>query len=139
MITILVIHFTAWILAAIADAVMDKISFHYDKSIFIKSPDTIDHKYFWDPSISWRNKYKGRIKRNGAKFLGSTTIFVMFTDAFHLFQAVMNFFIIVTVITGLYLTPYMSWSWWEIGLIFIGYKVVYSSTFELFFGKLLNR
>lgn len=39
---------------------------------------------FWAQS-SWRNKYKNGDPKQGARFFGSTTVFVMFTDAWHLF------------------------------------------------------
>ena len=42
-------------------------------------------KTFWLKEFSWVNKYKNNDPKQGAKFLGSTTIFVMFTDAWHLF------------------------------------------------------
>lgn len=47
---------------------------------------------FWDPSISWRNKYKKRVPPKEL-FLGSTTVFVMFTDGFHLCKWLSNFFL----------------------------------------------
>ena len=43
-------------------------------------------KSYWIKSISWDNKYKDNDPKKGAKFLGSTSVFVMFTDAWHLFQ-----------------------------------------------------
>lgn len=39
---------------------------------------------FWSQS-SWRNKYKNGDPKQGERFWGSTTVFVMFTDAWHLF------------------------------------------------------
>ena len=67
------------VIAAICKAVKDAVEFHYDYSIFSK----FNAKY-WNPSISWKNKYKGDLKT--PKFWGSTTVFVMFTDAWHLFD-----------------------------------------------------
>lgn len=67
------------ILAGIAKAICDTTSFHYDVSVFTK------HPMFWNPAISWKNKYKGNDPSNGAKFPGSTTIFVALTDGWHLF------------------------------------------------------
>lgn len=39
---------------------------------------------FWDNKISWTNKWKDGKPENGEKFFGSSTVFVMFTDGFHL-------------------------------------------------------
>lgn len=63
---------------------MDKLQFHYSSSIFKDSP----YKNFLDPSISWKNKYKDNDLKKSEKFPGSTTIFVAFTDAWHLMQMV---------------------------------------------------
>ena len=42
------------IFSGISESIMDKIQFHFSKSIFSK----FKNQLFWDPSISWRNKYK---------------------------------------------------------------------------------
>ena len=39
---------------------------------------------FFDPDVSWRNKWKNGNPEEGPRFLGSSTIFVGFTDAWHL-------------------------------------------------------
>ena len=43
---------------------------------------------YWLKSKSWRSKYKQNNPILGAKFLGSTTVFVALTDAWHLFNLV---------------------------------------------------
>ena len=40
---------------------------------------------WWNPALSWRQKYEGGIQAQGAAFPGSTTVFVFVTDAYHLF------------------------------------------------------
>lgn len=80
MTTVLIITATALaILSGIAKAICDlseegKLKF---------KPDT-----YWLKSKSWRNKYKRNNPILGAKFFGSTTIFVAITDAWHLFNLV---------------------------------------------------
>jgi len=64
-----------------AKSVMDTLQFHYDLSLFTKY-----NPLFWNPAISWRNKWKNGIKANGEKFLFSSTLLVWTTDAWHLFQ-----------------------------------------------------
>lgn len=39
---------------------------------------------WFNPSQSWRNKYRNGDPRAGAKFFGSTSVFIMFTDQYHL-------------------------------------------------------
>lgn len=141
MIIIFIIHLVSWFLAAICDAVMDKLGFHYDRSIFRrKGHETVEHQYYWDPSVSHLNKYKGRDAKKGPRFFGSTTIFVFLTDAWHLSQFLMNLFIIFTVVTALYLEYTINWDYWYAWLIIGGcYKFLYSATFTLFFDKVLER
>jgi hypothetical protein len=69
--------------------VCDVIKFHYGKSWTKK----IKNHKFWNPEISWMNKYSDSISRK-EKFLGSTTIFVTFTDAWHLFQFIQSMSIV---------------------------------------------
>jgi len=42
------------------------------------------NKQWFDPKVSWRNKYEGGNPDNGPKFFLSTSVFVMFTDQYHL-------------------------------------------------------
>ena len=37
----------------------------------------------WDPKKSWRNKWRNGDPSQGERFLGSSTVFVMFTDPYH--------------------------------------------------------
>lgn len=59
----------------------DLLIHHYDRSIF---PKIGEKAWFWNPRLSWRNKWKDGKKENGEKFPGSSTIFVALTDAWHL-------------------------------------------------------
>lgn len=68
-------------LASDCKAVRDTVQFHYGVSIFRRCKNI----QFWNPDISWKNKYKeGEIGK--PRFWGSTTIFVWLTDAWHLFD-----------------------------------------------------
>ena len=71
-----------FVVAGVANAVMDKVQFHFDKSMF----RTFANQQFWDPGVSWRNKWKNGNKEDGEKFWGSSTVFVFTTDAWHLFK-----------------------------------------------------
>src|SRR5688572_604515 len=42
------------------------------------------NKQWFDPQVSWRNKYEDGNPDNGAKFFLSTSVFVMVTDQYHL-------------------------------------------------------
>jgi len=58
---------------------------------------------FWNKSISWKNKWKNNDESQGEKFLGSSSIFVFITDAWHLFDVIRD----ITLIISLLLTPFI--------------------------------
>ena len=59
----------------------ETIQFNY--KIFEKTFPGANKQWF-DPKVSWRNKYEGGNPDNGAKSFLSTSVFVMFTDQYHL-------------------------------------------------------
>ena len=119
------------LLAGISEAVMDKLQFHYDKSVFISLP----HQIFWDPLISWKNKWKDGDKNNGEKFWGSSTIFVGFTDAWHFFKLLKNLF----TFGGLLLIAVFTKPVIYIIILFIIARIIYGLAFTTFFDKLLHK
>jgi len=70
------------IISGVSKAVMDSLNHYYGNSIFFRFYNDL----YWNPSISWKNKYKNYPDDKSPKFFLSTTLFVMFTDAWHLFQ-----------------------------------------------------
>lgn len=84
MVTIGIIAVILIVLASIFESTMDKINFHFEKSIFSDKKNQL----FWNPSLSWKNKWKEDLKTE--KFWGSSTIFVFTTDAWHLFKFLRN-------------------------------------------------
>jgi len=81
-------------LAAVCNSIMDKLQFHFSKSVFSASNSS-----WWDPSTSWRNKWKNGDSKQGEKFFGSSTIFVFTTDAWHFFQSLMLLFFTCAVVS----------------------------------------
>lgn len=71
---------SAVLVSGMLDGTKESISFHYQgfKRVFPKANDK-----FWDPCISWANKYKNNDPAQGQKFYGSTNLFVFTTDAYH--------------------------------------------------------
>lgn len=81
------------ILAAICNAIMDKISFHYYKSIFVRYKPL-----FWYPQVSWKNKYiNGNPMYGRRKFLGFK-LHPAFTDAWHFFKSGMIIFLVLAIV-----------------------------------------
>jgi hypothetical protein len=77
----LVIYFSILTIIAGLMALMEKVAFHYEKSIFPQSGPWRD---FCDVLMSYDNKYKNGDPKQGPKFPFSTTLLVMFTDLWHL-------------------------------------------------------
>ena len=84
----------------------------------------MDHAQFTDID-SWRNKWKNGDPKQGEKFPFSSTIFVMFTDRWHLTQ---SFFL--TAIFCLVTTYQVQYS----PIIdFVILRVIFGATFETFY------
>ena len=83
-------------LAAVCNAVMDTISFHHNISIFSRyNPN------FWNPEISWKNKY---VDWDNYRRLRKRFFFHWFvvpaalTDAWHLFKSLMIIFLVLAIV-----------------------------------------
>src|ERR1700739_2916170 len=72
---------SSMLVSGLLDGTIESISFHYDNGFKTRFPKINDQ--FWNPAISWANKYKNGNCELGPKFIGSTNIFVCTTDAYH--------------------------------------------------------
>lgn len=64
-----------FMIAGLCEGVMDYLQFHYYQINF-----------FWNPKLSWKNKWKNGKKEEGEKFFLSSTILVFLTDGWHLMK-----------------------------------------------------
>lgn len=110
-------------IAAACNAVMDKVSFHYSHSIFANL-----NELFWNPNLSWKNKYKNGDQEQGERFPFSATALVMFTDAWHLFKSIMITALVTAIIVSI---PGIK-ELWYIGA-WLGARLLYAVVFHLFF------
>lgn len=120
------------IISGICNAVMDCVDDHFEKSIFRNSHFIWKH---WGKNDTWKNKYKDDLKT--PKFIGSTTIFVMFTDPWHFFK-MLTFFSLIIAISFAMIVAILSATvllkfWWILILIPIATKIVHQSVFHTFF------
>lgn len=85
-----------FILASICSASMDKVQFHYEKSIFVK----FNNEQYFSAKKSWENKYIGGKYENGIKkwFFGLLDYPVFLTDFWHLMKTIMLFLIVASVV-----------------------------------------
>lgn len=109
------------LVAGVAEGIMDQLQFHYDK------PDQ-----FWNPDVSWRNKYYNNTPSQGLTFWGK--YMPMFTDGWHLMKGI-NHITLLGAITfkGIYGEKKKWWiylvegaTYWAINRIGfqIGYKII---------------
>lgn len=118
------IALTFFVLAGIAEAIMDTLLFHFHRSWFgLLKPS------FWDPSESWKNKYKLNDPAYGPKFFGSTTIFVGLTDAWHLFKLLRNLFFF----TGIFFIAYNYTGFWNALQYVILARIVFGLSFTFLY------
>jgi len=112
-------------LAGISNACMDVLKVRWVRSIFYN----VKNQQWFNPSLSWKNKWKNGNPRNGEKFLGSSTVFVFLTDFWHFSKFLMLLCISFSIV--LY-QPIFYW--------FIDWMIFYSiftTTFQIFFIKVL--
>ena len=115
-------------LAAITNAGMDTLVHHYSNSFAVHYK--LDRQ-FWDPSISWKNKYanenpeEGRTKINLLLFKIDKP--VIFTDGWHMLKAIMLAFIFLSSVI------WIPVNWWQKLLIFIGLTLLWSVVFGIIY------
>ena len=73
----------------------DVLTYHYSE---FKRHHSNANDQFWNPAISWTNKYKNHDPAQGPKFWGSTTIFVPVTDANHATESIGKYCMIAAIV-----------------------------------------
>jgi len=130
--TIVILCLVLFAAAAASNAVMDALSFRYEKSLF---PQRADLRSWWDPAQSWRNKWKDGDPKRGEAFPFSSTALVATTDAWHFFKAITIFCILAALILPFTAIFPARWPVWVV--VFVGLKVLYGAVFEGLFAHLL--
>ena len=137
--TLLIISIVLLIIAGIGKAVMDTLQFHFSTSVF----KNLVLNYWWNPSISWRNKYKNKDPEQGEAFLGSTTVFCFLTDAWHFAQfiylrSIMAVVVLFCTSDALSFIPSVS-LWLKYCIAYVALSVLFNCTFELFYSQIFKR
>jgi hypothetical protein len=89
---------------------------------------------FWNPAISWKNKYANGDPLQGEKYFGSSTVFVFTTDAYHLFRTINKMNLIT--IGGLEFSEKKQWYLYALDLVI--YSLVYSAGFHFTYSIIFN-
>ncbi|NQY42380.1 MAG: hypothetical protein HRT87_03420 [Legionellales bacterium] len=116
------------IIAGIANAFMDTIAF--------KNGGRLPKNKWWSMKDSWKNKWKNGDPEQGEAFLGSSTVFVFVTDAWHFFQSIMISCFCVSIAIASY-TNYLDHIMVSITM-FVACKVFFSAAFEVSW-RILNK
>ncbi len=130
--TAFIISILLLIIAAFGKAVCDATKSSWHSTIF--SPKYDDHQWM-NPSISWRNKWKGGIKANGERFFGSSTFLVWLTDLWHFSQLFWLNSIFAATILFVYFYPWnMPW-WLDLLILSTSYKIIFESSYRIILNK----
>lgn len=117
-------------LAGAANGLNQDLLFHYHE---FESTFPNANPQFWDPDLSWRNKYLNGDPTQGEKFPGSSTIFAGFTDGYHSTILTRNLFIT----TSICLSP-QTRGWKPFLTKTLVYSLSYGLGFELVYNKLIR-
>lgn len=110
------------IISAIAKAIQDTLQFHYWKSVFSKSKN----EQWWDPNLSWENKYKWFPKSKLLTWLISNPL-VFITDGWHTFQLIRDLTIFSCFPIGFE-------NYW-LFLLYIPYRLIFHVCYTYLFTK----
>ncbi|MGZ4034861.1 MAG: hypothetical protein ACXVPU_02555 [Bacteroidia bacterium] len=82
-------------ISGLLDGTVESIKFHYESGFKPRFKQANDQ--FWNPDISWTNKYKNGCPADGPKFYGSTNALVFTTDAYHSLRTAKNLINTLTI------------------------------------------
>ena len=121
------------VVSASSLAALDIIHDRFHESIFKNMNDL-----WWDPTFSWRNKYKRRSQYLGPKFFGSTTIFSFITDAASMFKFIHinSLFIGLLLICVSTLTLGVEGILYEFVICIIFHRITYIALYNIVFKSL---
>lgn len=135
--TPIIAAFILFFIAGLCDGTAETLKFHSFGffHVFRKA-----NKYFWDPAISWKNKYKNHEPDEGPRFWQSTSALVALTDGYHLMRLIKNnitilaamCFFAVALISG----PPVLWYHFPIAyaLCYLAYTGGFSLVYDFVFG-----
>ena len=121
---------TTMFLAGALNGINQDLLFHYHE---FESTFPNANPQFWNPELSWRNKYLNGDPTQGEKFPGSSTVFAGFTDGYHSTILARNLFIT----TSICLSP-QTRGWKPFLTKTFIYSLSYGLGFELVYSKLIK-
>lgn len=94
----------------------------------------------WAGPDSWKNKWKDGSASKGERFWGSSRWFSFVTDGWHFFQMLWSTTFLIVVLIYEPMWDWWGWPIWACYIIeFAILKVVYTASFEIFYGHIFKR
>ena len=115
----------ALIFAGAADGTAESVKWHYHEQFSTTVPGN-DPDY-WNPDISWKNKYRDGTPESGPAYFGSTTFLAWTTDGYHLMRTTRN----LMVTTAILLAPKQKQKWHSYLIKAAMYTLSYQLGFHL--------
>lgn len=119
--------------SGIMDALMDTIKDHFSESIFSKL-----NQQFWNPSVSWTNKYKNHDHTQGH---ATFTIFGIrfntidaFSDAWHISKVIREGYIVLAILSIFFCSSNCQTI--QIIITFISLLIFRNAAFVLFYNRI---
>ena len=120
--------------SGIFDAIMDTLRDHFSVSIFSKLTPN-----FWNPTVSWTNKYTNNDPKNGHKYIKILGIKVntldVFSDAWHILKLIKEGFNILAIIAAVGLVVTQT----QMLLLILTLVVARNIFFNLFYNFILKK
>jgi hypothetical protein len=122
-----------FVLAAACNAVMDTLQYHFYSSKIYYTLRKPTQAYWWNPEVSWKNKYIDRYPPNGLrKWLWFD---VPFTDGWHTFKSIMVLCLCFSLLFA-FLSERRAELWIDLLCIPV-WGICWNLTFNLFYNKIL--
>lgn len=113
------------LISAAADGLRDTLMFHYSETGFTAND------LFWDPDVSWQNKWKNGDPAQGEAFPLSSTALVWATDAWHLAQTVHLAALRIALLVAASMAVRLKW--WKWVLLFFAISAAWSAGFHIIY------
>lgn len=119
--------------ASASNAVMDTLSYRFDQSVFAALPP--EAHQWWNPQISYKNKWKDGQRSHGEAYFLSSTALVPLTDAWHFFKWIAVSCLLIAILAPFTQLFRLRWPAWI--AIFVICDVLRGTVFELLFAGML--
>jgi hypothetical protein len=120
------------ILSGAFDGLAETLKWHYSQ---FNSRFADANPAFWNPAISWTNKYKNGDYLQGEKFWQSSRAFVFTTDGYHFSRFLRN----ISIISAIAFNVFLTGVWWQHMTLFAGVYLAYTIGFSIIYDLIFKR